>query len=159
LALILTPLHRGQCQDAPSRVGCIRALPWLPKGGRASSRAQLSQGEHRHFARTDPQFFWIRARQEPRPPEEKCGRSAKVRPPASHFPIATGAWRRYQGSVPIQEPVAPMQRCCRILSESRCRAWSVAGGHAPKLQVEAAFSLLELLITLALILIMMVMLY
>jgi len=52
-----------------------------------------------------------------------------------------------------------MQRCCRILSESRRRAWTVAGAHAPKLQIEAAFSLLELLITLALILIMMVMLY
>ncbi|HEX2697485.1 MAG TPA: prepilin-type N-terminal cleavage/methylation domain-containing protein, partial [Anaerolineales bacterium] len=75
------------------------------------------------------------------------------------FRIATRAWRRYQGSVPIHEPVAPMQRCCRILSASRRRGRSVAGAHAPKCQTETAFSLLELLITLALILIMMVMLY
>src|SRR5215468_17210 len=37
--------------------GRIRALPPLPKGGRASSRAQLSQREHRHLNRTDPSLF------------------------------------------------------------------------------------------------------
>src|SRR5262249_8597513 len=80
---ILVPAPKWEGHARLRRTNLLAALPRLPKGGRPSPRAQLSQGAHRLLDRTDRQFFWIGARQEPRPPEENARHCQRCAPNGS----------------------------------------------------------------------------